>query len=419
MISRALTNLEWSDIQHLIETGRAEDDTIEFKRSFKGGDDYAALNEKLREQSLDALVREVLAFLNTRGGDVVIGIRESDGPTATAEEITTVSNPEDTADRVLRGLTAVIEPAQTSVAVRGVANPSDASRGVVVIRVRASVRAPHRSKRTQECFARRGSESVPMAMDEIQDLTLYRSRIRLEQLQLLERQFADFVRGRAENRDLGNHIFHIRTVVFPTTEQSIEITDQTLHALQNHNPVVYDNSGKAEQFSIVFRELYSRWKPVLRGRKQEDFNTCENPELKFATTKYAARVIKESGICSFDYAHLADLHGKSGIYSLWVVGYLAEICSELTELWEHAPSLLPATIRVGVRARGDVMVAYPADWRSELAQMPDEVFFLPDMVVETTADLEIFFRQAQIDFFSLLHLYLPDPYLLKAPEVPV
>ncbi len=132
MVPAALSDIGWSDIERLIETGRAEDDTIEFKQSFKGGNDYAALNEKGREQSLDALVREVLAFLNTRGGDLIVGIRESDGSIAVAEEITPVANAYDTADRVARGLAAIIEPAQTSVAIRAVNHPSDASKGVLV-----------------------------------------------------------------------------------------------------------------------------------------------------------------------------------------------------------------------------------------------------------------------------------------------
>ncbi len=50
MISKSLVNVEWSDIERLIELSREEDDRIEFKSSFKGHDDYASLNDGQRQK---------------------------------------------------------------------------------------------------------------------------------------------------------------------------------------------------------------------------------------------------------------------------------------------------------------------------------------------------------------------------------
>lgn len=417
MIPRPLGDIDWSDVERLVELNREEDDRIEFKSSFKGEDDYVALNDVQRQRALDSLAREVIAFLNTRGGDVIVGIKEANGPRPVAAEITPLKNASDAADRIGRGLAAVIEPAQTNITVRGLLNPADNSEGVVIIRVQSSVRAPHRSKRTLECFARRGSESVPMAMDEVQDLTLNRSRIRLEQMELLDRQFADFQEGKAEHRHLGNWIFHIRTVAFPLLDQSIEIGDPLLHELRNRNPVIYNVSGKGDQHTVPFRSLYSRWRPILRGRKQESFETYDRIGISHPTPHYASKIIKESGVCTFDYAQLADLNGTPGIYSQWVLGYLAEVCEALKGLWNVLPQLLPSIVRVGVRSRGDISVAYPTpSWSDEIVSFPESVTFLPDFWVGSIDELDEFFRQVQIDFFALLNVDLVEPYLLTPPR---
>ena len=417
MIPRTLPEIGWPDVERLIELRREEDDRIEFKRSFKGAEEYAALNDGQRQRALDSLAREVIAFLNTRGGDVIIGITEATGPRPTAQEITGVTNPSDAADRIARGLAALIEPAQTNISVRGVIDPLNESRGVVIIRVQSSVRAPHRSKRTLECFARRGSESVPMAMDEIQDLTLNRSRLRLEQMELLDRQFADFEQGKSEHRDLGNWIFHIRTVAFPISEQSIHIDDELLNELRNRNPTIYDATGRSDQHTVAFRGLYSRWRPILRGRRQESFDTHDRAEITHPMPHYAAKIIKESGICTFDYAQLADLNGTPGIYSEWVLGYFAEVCEALKALWTKIPQLLPATLRVGIRSRGDVSVAYPqGSWSDGLATFPESLIYLPDFAASSVDDMTDFFRQVQVDFFALLNVDHPQPYTLHPPR---
>jgi hypothetical protein len=255
-----------------------------------------------------------------------------------------------------------------------------------------------------------------MAMDEVQDLTLIRSRIRLEQLDLLDRQFADFKEGRAEHRYLGDHIFHIRTVAFPHTEQSIKIDDGIMDAVRNRIPVLYDIHGRGQQHDLAFRDLYSRWRPILRGKKQESFETYEGRATEFATPHYAAKILKESGICIFDYAQLADLHETPGTYSQWVLGYLAEVCESLRELWRLIPSLVPATVRIGVRAKGEVAVAYPHGWSDGIASLPERISFLPDTTVSSGAELAELFRQVQIDFFALLNLDLSEPYTLTPPQ---
>jgi len=416
MIPRNFSEVGWPDLDRLVDLQREEDDTIEFKSGFKGGDDYVALNEKGREQALDAIAREVLAFLNTRGGDLVIGIKESTGTRPTASSVSTVANPHDAADRIARGLAAIIEPAQTNVAVRALMDPSDPQRGVVLIRVQASARAPHRSKRSRECYARRGSESVPMAMDEIQDTTLYRARLRLEQAELLDRQFIDFLGGKAGHRRLGPDIIHVRTVLFPYLEQSIAVDDEVLTALGNINPLFYDRSGNSTSNDVAFRGVSSAWKPVLRGKKRESYD--EYTRSARTDVQFASKIIKDSGICIFDYAASAHFDdARPGIHFEWLAGYLAQVCLNIGRLSDVRPSTLPATVRLAVRAEGDMIVRHGRGgfWGGSNA-VPDDIYFFPDFLVNGVSDINDFFRQAQVDFYSLMNAPLDNPFSLELPN---
>jgi hypothetical protein len=411
MIPGRLEDVQWADIERLIELQRQEDDRIEFKNSFKGKDDYASLSDTERQRALDSIAREVIAFLNTRGGDLIVGIDESDAPRSAAAKIQRIKHPAVAADRISRGLAALIEPAQTNITLRGVVSPEDESEGVLVIRAEPSVRAPHRSKRTLECYARRGSESVPMPMDEIQDLTINRTRLRLEQSEYLDGQFADFRSGKSEHRHLGDEVVHVRTVMVPLLEQAFTIDDRLLGALGNRNPTFYDGNGKPIQNDVAFRGLYSQWRPVLRGRKQESFD--QHGEVDFL---YARKVVKENGVCIFDFA--ADSHWESdnaSVHAEWLIGYFAQIVDNLRSLFKLLPAALPCTLRVGIRSRGSIDLGYGNGMWAAKRPLPEDIFLLPDFTIQSEADLNAFFEQAQIDLFSLIHVPLDNPYNLVNP----
>jgi hypothetical protein len=413
MIPRPLSEIAWGDIEALIELNRAEDDRIEFKSSFKGNDDYAALNDSQRQQVLDSLAREVIAFLNTRGGDLIVGIDESEGPSPSAAGIQPIKNPADAADRVARGLAAIIEPAQTNISVRGLSREN--AEGVLIVRVEPSIRAPHRSKRTRDCYARRGSESVPMAMDEIQDLTINRTRLRMEQLEFLNHQFADFHLGKSEHRELGDEVIHVRTVVVPLLDQSFTIDDRLLNAFGNRNPTLYDSTQGTTQNDVAFRNLHSGWQPVLRGRKQEEFR--EYGGDVFRDFQYARKVVKESGVCIFDYAVDSHFDGDlASVHADWLVGYFAQITDNLERLSKVHPSAFPCTLRVGLRIKGNVRLGYGSRMWAERKELPQGTFFFPDFALSSPGDLNSFFQQAQVDLYSLINVSKDDPYSLVAPS---
>ena len=159
MIPKPLNEIEWSDIEALKDSGREEDDTIEFKGSFKGGSDFLAFNEKQQAEAVDSIAKEVIAFLNGRGGDVIIGASEFKNDHPKIEVLTPLQSVNATADRLAQSLAALIEPAQTVLGVRAIKQSGPDVEGIIVVRAPSSLRAPHRSKRTKNCL--RGAVGSP------------------------------------------------------------------------------------------------------------------------------------------------------------------------------------------------------------------------------------------------------------------
>ena len=415
MIPAELSTVSWADIESLVAAGREEDDAIEFKRSFKGGNDYLALSDRSKEQALDAIAREAIAFLNTRGGDIVIGIKEAGGAHPRAEAITPIMNPQETAERLARGLSAVIEPAQTNLTVRALASPDDQQLGIIIVRARGSLRAPHRSKRTLEAYARRGSESVPMAMDEIQDLTLYRTRIRNEQLDLLDRQFADFREGRSGQHSFSSPVFQMMAAVLPFAEQNLSIDDEVLAALSGRSPPVYRPDGTSEQLDVAFRGLTGRWRPTLRGKRRDDFYHREG--LAGEDVQFSSKRIGENGLLTFEYAAVRhNEQGNARIHIAWAIGFLAQVAVDISRLANIRPAILPATLRLAIRVDGALDILSGAShWQNAYRVAPGFVV-IPDFAITAPADLSSFFQFAQVDLLSLGEIDGPAPYSLLRSE---
>lgn len=411
MISAQFTAITWSDIEALIAAGREEDDTIEFKAQFKGGSDYLNLNDKGKEQALDAIAREAIAFLNTRGGDIVIGMKEASGAHPRAEAISPLTNAQESVERLARGLAAVIEPSQTNISVRAILNPEDAAAGVIVIRTRASMRAPHRSKRTLEALVRRGTESVSMAMDEIQDLTMYRARIRQERQDLLDKQFADFQTGEPSQNNLGSRFFLIRAVFCPLAEQEISVDDKMLEALAFARAGFLDDSGARHENDVAFRRLTGSWRPILRGRMIE--NMDREKQADHTRIHYASMIAKESGMFIFDFASRVKQGDDYYIHAEWVTGYLAHVSASMRTIVSQNAYLLPGVARIGVHVNGPYkLVTGQREWERSNSVQP-QVAFLPDFPVASADDLSSLFAQAQIDIMNVAGLDLSNPYILE------
>ena len=179
------------DVDSMI--GWPETLTVEYKEVLPGRDgrDYAWLGGgRVESYARDKLFKEVVALANTAGGHVFLGIEETDEPPPTAASIKPIPRCVDLAERLAR-MAQSIDPPIPLLLVRGV--PIDGEAGVVVFHVPPSRSAPHRST-DKDCYVRRGTESVPMAMRDIREMIHAGDRREGQVDALFERAHRQFVK---------------------------------------------------------------------------------------------------------------------------------------------------------------------------------------------------------------------------------
>jgi hypothetical protein len=178
-ISKRIGELTAEDLQDLVAKGWSENENVEFKSELsarQNAKDPWYSGGKIADLAKEKLFKEIVAFANRSGGRLFLGIQESAEKPPRATQITHLPKCHDLADILERSARDLIEPPLTSFAAHGVVTEPDGSSGVVIIEVGQSVSAPHRSKIDRQCYIRRGTESRPMTMTEIQDVTLRLSR---------------------------------------------------------------------------------------------------------------------------------------------------------------------------------------------------------------------------------------------------
>jgi hypothetical protein len=180
VLEKALETISKEDITALI--GWPEGETVEFNETLpgeKGRPDPWLSGEKVSRFAKDELFKEIVALTNSSGGHFFLGIEESTEQPPCALAIKPLPRCIDLAERLKRAAYSLIDPPIPGLNAVGIPTEDDGS-GVVVFRVPQSHVAQHRSS-DRHCYIRRGSESAPMSMRQIQDLTIHLSR-RIDEL---------------------------------------------------------------------------------------------------------------------------------------------------------------------------------------------------------------------------------------------
>jgi Putative DNA-binding domain len=404
MIPKPLNEITWSDIEALRDSGREEDDMIEYKGSFSGGPDFLAFNENQQKKAVDGIAKEAIAFLNGRGGDIVIGVKEAANDHPKIETITPIANIDATADRLGQALAALIEPTQSALSVRAVRQSEDATDGVIIVRAPSSLRAPHRSTRTKECYVRRGKESVPMPMDEVQDLTLRRDVSRSELFKRLDQRIANYhsMLGHA----LPDGHIHISFGLVSYQNAQIIVDDTALREIDRYNVQLKNASGDVSYIGYDGLRL-PPWKPIPRGHFSKYIHKFDNKG--HGGFIFKQREIHRDGMIIGHIAESGVINNENSMTVSCVESEkLADRMADELGYFRNAsaifPALLPAAFRVKIVVNGNLGLSPSRGYYDKIIEGE---FALPDWEIKSAADFSNIYQSIRTDIYNAASIQPP------------
>ena len=268
MIRKPLSDITKDDLDAICAQQWPEDEQLDFKtmiphKNGPGADPWRD-ERRIRDYGRDELLGSVVAFANSYGGDLVVGVQETAGNPGTAEILTPVPDCADAANRLAQSANALIEPPLTGLQVRGVPTDNDGA-GVIVMRVARSSSAPHRLTFTKECYQRVRHETLPMTMRQIQDLTFNTSRGLAaidERFSGLRARFLEW--SKVPATPLGTKRMGLRVSCVPLSACYID----KVHGAPGIIPALGNLRGRidnGEPLSLHFPVSVDQWRPLLRG----------------------------------------------------------------------------------------------------------------------------------------------------------
>jgi hypothetical protein len=173
IFSKPLESVTAEDILQICSDQISEGVEFELKSDLPtrdGRPDTWHTGDSFGDYARNEVAEEVIAFANTLGGVVCVGINETTDHPKRADTPHPLPRVHDLARRLRQAVYAIIDPPLPILEAAGVSLENDA--GVVLLRVPASRRRPHRHTVSKEVFTRRNDESVRVTMREIQELTM-------------------------------------------------------------------------------------------------------------------------------------------------------------------------------------------------------------------------------------------------------
>lgn len=275
IFTKSIDSLERADLDYLLDQGYPEGSQVEYKRDLphkRGGTDpWYQGNAQIEDYARNQILAEVVAFANSYGGHLLLGIEESASRPPIAQAIKPLPRCADLAEKLRLQARDSIEPKLPAFHTRGLITEPDGS-GVVVIRIPRSFSAPHRLAQTLECYYRRADRSEKLTMREIQELTLSRAR----ETQLVDQRFTDRsalfrakVRNTAQALERPLPVNAIRVTLVPLAP------DIYTGRLLNHptiRPLYGTQEAKLGQRKLILTvpPLSPQPRPILRGIQFKD-----------------------------------------------------------------------------------------------------------------------------------------------------
>jgi Putative DNA-binding domain len=178
MFPTRLSEVVASEVHAIIQDEAAETLDFELKRSLpaKRGVDPWMTNGKLGDDAKDELAAEMIAFANTLGGTLIVGIDEDTATKRAKPPLLPIPRCKEAAARLHQAISDRIEPKLPVFECEGIITEMDGTSGVIIMRTLESYLAPHRHSQNNHCYVRRNDRAEPMSMLEIQEMTRQKAR---------------------------------------------------------------------------------------------------------------------------------------------------------------------------------------------------------------------------------------------------
>src|ERR1700704_4742865 len=157
-----------SNIQQLCADQASEGTELELKSDLPTRDgrlDAWHTGGSIGDYARNEIAEEIIAFANTVGGVLCLGIKETADHPKRADTPNPMPRVHDLARRLRQAVYGIIDPPLPVLEATGVELQSGS--GVVLLRVPSSRRRPHRHQVSKEVFVRRNDETVRITMREI------------------------------------------------------------------------------------------------------------------------------------------------------------------------------------------------------------------------------------------------------------
>lgn len=329
LFAKQLKDVTYDDLQELIEKRIPEDLNIEYKRelSKKNNNDCSWTTKlEISEKARNELLEEIIAFANTDGGTLFIGIQETKSKPSAAEKITPIENCHELAERLQQSIRDTVEPPLT-VETCGISE-KDEKCGVVIVRVPRSRKAPHRNMATRKAHVRRNSSSVEMTMSEIQDLTLNLDR-GLERVEKRMREFIERDKVSFKQKNFSAQRAYQLSAIFVPLE-TVLINNPHQHS--NLHPRLF--SGKVScgqiEYNIDFGDRAYTDRPIVRG-------TSASVD-RGSSYVQSTRCEMHSDACIYftlSHALAHTMHGEFHLYESWIISVIEGANNLLKEVRKH------------------------------------------------------------------------------------
>lgn len=265
MFAKRLSQLEWRDIQAVVDSGTPEDEHVEFKAalSARNGEDRWPEKNQISDQAKASIAKEIVAFANSAGGTLILGISE-DG-SGRAESIQLIPKCKALAEQLARSIVSCTDPKLLGLEYVGVERDGDS--GVVVLRVPPSPRAPHCDRFSRLCHRRVGANSDQMDMASIQMASVESwkgteqvvERLKSRTLEFDSHFLKSFERPSGSSKGIWRA--GCRATAFPLERLRIkDISRNDLYRFRNPGLRL-----KTQPEQYWYRPESLSWKPTLRG----------------------------------------------------------------------------------------------------------------------------------------------------------